>query len=69
MFRNNEHEIIYITPDMMHKYYNNNNNNNNDNNNNNNNNTNDININTIIKQSNKIIFTILLCLIFIYILQ
>ena len=76
MFNNDNHEIIYITPEMMHKYYNNTINNtataNNNANNNTNtyyNNKNDININTIINQSKQIIFTIILCLLFIYILQ
>ena len=74
MFKNDEHEIIYITPDMMHKYYNNyipyNNYSNYSNY--------GKNINNIIKQDynkntvnnmKQIIFTLLLCLFFIYILQ
>ena len=70
MFKNDDHEIIYITPDMMHKFYNNDNNNYNNNNNNNN----MIFHKSIPKQLNidqtkQIICTVLLCLFFIYILQ
>ena len=73
MFKNDDHEIIYITPDMMHKFYNNDNNNYNNNNNNNYNN-NMIFHKSIPKQLNidqtkQIICTVLLCLFFIYILQ
>ena len=77
MFKNDEHEIIYITPDMMHKYYNNNIPYNNYSNYSNYSNY-VKNINNIIKQDynkntvnnmKQIIFTLLLCLFFIYILQ
>ena len=73
MFKNDDHEIIYITPDMMHKFYYNDNNNYNNNNNNYNNN-NMIFHKSIPKQLNidqtkQIICTVLLCLFFIYILQ